>query len=273
MVSFTKTYTYEIPEYDYDVKTFPSSYSDYVTVSDSSSLTFSLTEAGGSLTSELWIDSATGIITFRNDASNKNTYSNLKITIVASDGLGTTTGTLHITGISVVKTCGLASTTLTPDVTGVDSDTGKKYFEDIETAVNEVNWAGQGFRPYITGKIDSTNANCPADMSTATLLLGNDDASIYAGSTLFFINLYSSRNAAVGVYTFVVEVAADGGATTTASASIRMVDSPCVAVIDTDFHKSFTFDVPDSASSTCVSDDTWVDDGSDPCTWYLGRES
>jgi hypothetical protein len=85
---------------------------------------------------------------------------------------------LYITGISVVKTCGLASTTLTPNVVGVDSVTGKKYFEDIETVVNEDNWGYNGVGPYITGKIDSTNANCPADTSTATLLLGSDDAEI-----------------------------------------------------------------------------------------------
>jgi hypothetical protein len=72
-----------------------------------------------------------------------------------------------------------------------------------------------------------------------------------------------------------LSVAADGGATTTASSSIRIVDSPCVAVIDTDFHKSITFDVPDSdfSDGTCVSDETWFDNGNDACSWYLGRAS
>lgn len=61
---------------------------------------------------ELRIDYTTGIISFRNDASNKDTYTDLKITVLASDG-----SEIHITGITVEKECGPSSTTVTPRIT------------------------------------------------------------------------------------------------------------------------------------------------------------
>lgn len=109
---FTKSYEFEIPEFDYDLQTFPTSYSDYVTVSDGSSLTFSLSMNAGTLPSELWIHPTTGIITLRNDASNTNSYNGLIITVTTDSQVS-----LQISGISVNKVCGLTSTTLTPSTT------------------------------------------------------------------------------------------------------------------------------------------------------------
>jgi hypothetical protein len=126
--SFLKTHTFEIPETGYSLTTFPESYSDYVTVSDNSDLTFSLSMNDGVLPSELWINPTTGVISLRNDASNKYTYSDLRITVTSTNG-----DILLIDGITVEKICGPNSTTITPSNTYLDTASNVFSFSNIDT--------------------------------------------------------------------------------------------------------------------------------------------
>lgn len=110
---------------------------------------------------------------------------------------------------------------------------------------------------FVTASFETSNSNCPVDHSAYTLLVGSDYFTAYHFNSggyeeEIFIYLNSDEAAVVGVYPFNIEAEAEGGATGTGTGSIRIVESPCVAEINPDFHKSFTFDVPDLVNDYTV---------------------
>jgi hypothetical protein len=113
-----------------------------------------------------------------------------------------------------------------------------------------------GAYPYVIGVFDSSNDQCPPDYSTANLLLGSDYFEIWVsrGGSRISLDLKAAVHNVMGVYNFVVEVTADGGAKGTGASSIRIVEPVCVAEINTEFHKEFTFDVPDESGFNFVTE-------------------
>lgn len=131
--SFALDYTFEIPETDSEVVTFPSASTDFISrpidaVLDDNTdslpnaytcmQTYSYRMKGSILSSdnpdELVLDESTGIFSLTNDASIKTIYE-VEIDVLTTDGTNDVVQT--VTGVTINTVCGPDSTTLTrPEV-------------------------------------------------------------------------------------------------------------------------------------------------------------
>jgi hypothetical protein len=160
-------------------------------------------------------------LTLTNDATIKTSY-DVEITILTTDG---TNDMYHSVSITINVVCGPSSTILTTPAMAI-----LKQAPNLATLLS------------ISGTVENLNPTCP--ITSYSLITGEGDFDLVGQDTDFGITMTDSANAVEAIYTYLIEVKAEGEAVTQIEGSMS-IEKACKAWLNTDFELSYSFDIPE----------------------------